>query len=481
MPTRPTLKRLDQQAIVITGATSGIGLSTARRAAAAGACVFLVARGEQDLKALVEELQREGARVAYAVADVADHDDLALAADKCRRLFGGFDTWVNNAGVSSYGPIRETTLEDQHRVFETNYWGVVNGSLVAAEHLRTQPGGGTIVNVGSVLGDAPIPAQGVYSASKHAVKGFTNAFRMELMREGAPVAVSLVKPSAVDTPDNRHAQNLTGRMMRNPQPVYATHVVADTILWCATHPIREITVGGSGRLIASFYSLLPGLAEPLFARFAPVAMRDRGSADQPYDDGLYEPSDDGLDEEVHYPMVRQFSALAEARKHPGITAGSLAIVATAALATYLLTRQTGSTRHEALRGRLDPRGWLDAEALRHRFDDISRGLTERAGEFGETVSDLGDDARHQARKALKRGQRAMSDKQRRKYAREARRYAEQTGRSARRYADDAGRYAKDHAVEGGALLAVATIAAAIGAAALESRCPDSRVRRITGL
>ncbi len=481
MPAKPNLKPLDQQAIVITGATSGIGLATARRAAKAGACVFLIARGESDLKSLVEELQRDGGRVAYAVADVADHDALAEAADKCLRLFGGFDTWVNNAGVSIYGPIRETTLEDQHRLFETNYWGVVNGSLVAAEHLRARPDGGTIVNVGSVLGDAPMPVQGVYSASKHAVKGFTNAFRMELMREDAPVSVSLVKPAAVDTPYPKHARNLTGYAAQNPQPVYATHVVADTVLWCATHSVREITVGGGGRLIASFYALLPGLAEPLFARFAPVAMRDRGSAYQPYDDGLYEPSDDGLDEEVHYPMVRQFSALAEARKHPGYTAGSLALVATAALVTYLLTQRTGPRRFEELRDRFDPRGWIDAEALRHRFDDISRGLTERAEEVSDRASDLGDDARHQAKKLLKRGQRAMSDKQRQKYAREARRYAEKTGRSARRYADDAGQYARDHAREGGALLAVATIAAAIGAAALESQRPDSRVRRITGL
>ena len=481
MPAKPKLKPLDKQAIVITGATSGIGLATARRAARAGACVFLIARGESDLKALVEELQQEGARVAYAVADVADHDALAEAADKCRRLFGGFDTWVNNAGVSIYGPIKDTSLEDQHRLFETNYWGVVNGSLVAADHLRAQPEGGTIVNVGSVLGDFSIPVQGIYAASKHAVKGFTNAFRMELMREGAPVAVSLVKPSAVDTPYNRHARNLAGEAFQNPQPVYATHVVADTVLWCATHPIREITVGAGGRVISSFYALLPGLAEPIFARFAPVAMRDRGSAYVPYDDGLYDPTDDGLQEEVHYPMVRQFSALAEVRKHPGVTAGSLALVATAALATYLLTQRTGPRRFEALRDRFDPRGWIDAEALRHRFDDISRGLTERAEEVADRAGDLSDDARHQAKKLLKRGQRAVSDKQRRKYAREGRRYAQEAGRSARRYADDAGRYAKDHAREGGALLAVATIAAAIGAAALESRRPDSRVRRVTGL
>ena len=155
--TKATLKPLNQQSIVITGATSGIGLATARRAARAGACVFLIARGENDLKDLTEELQATGARAAWAVADVADHAALSEAAEKCVRLFGGFDTWVNNAGVSIYGAISVTSLDDQRRLFETNYWGVVNGSLVAAEHLRLREGGGAIVNVGSILSDAPMP------------------------------------------------------------------------------------------------------------------------------------------------------------------------------------------------------------------------------------------------------------------------------------------------------------------------------------
>jgi len=163
--TKATLKPLNQQSIVITGATSGIGLATARRAARAGACVFLIARSEADLKALTEELQAAGARAAWAVADVADHAALSEAAEKCVRLFGGFDTWVNNAGVSIYGTISVTSLEDQRRLFETNYWGVVNGSLVAAEHLRKRYNGGAIVNVGSILSDAPLPIQGAYSAS----------------------------------------------------------------------------------------------------------------------------------------------------------------------------------------------------------------------------------------------------------------------------------------------------------------------------
>ncbi|RZJ17136.1 MAG: SDR family NAD(P)-dependent oxidoreductase [Brevundimonas sp.] len=465
MTVKPTLKPLKQQAIVITGATSGVGLATARRASRAGARVFLIARGEQDLKSLCEELQAEGARCAWAVADVADFEALKEAAEKCQRLFGGFDTWVNNAGVSIYGPIRETTLEDQRRLFETNYWGAVNGSLVAVEHLRARPGGGAIINVGSIMSDLPLPVQGVYSASKHALKGFTNALRMELIREQSPIALSLVKPSAVDTPYPKHARNLTGYAVANPQPVYAAHVVADTILYCASHPIREITVGGGGRLIASFYSALPGLAEPLFARFAPSLMRDRGSAYQPFDDGLYDPTEDGLDEEVHYPMVRQFSVLAEARKHPGIVAGAVAVLAGVGLATLLLNQRSGPTRFEHFRERMNPRGWVDAEALRHRFEDIARGVRHGVEDLGERAGHAGAESRDKAGRWFSKTKHDVQFDRR--------------AEKARGYARHAGDYARDHAKEGGAVLALLTIAAAVGAAALENRRAEGRTRGIS--
>jgi len=332
--------------------------------------------------------------------------------------------------------------------------------------LRKRPWGGTIVNIGSVLSDAPIPIQGVYAASKHAVKAFTNSLRMELMREHAKINVSLVKPAALDTPYHKHARNITGQAMHNPQPVYSTRLAAETILYCATHPIREITVGGGGRLIVSFYNALPGLAEPIFARFAPSLMRDRGSAYSPYDDGLYEPAEDGLQEEVHYPMVRDFSVLTEVRKHPGIVGGVVAVLAGVGLATVLLNQRTGPTRWQAMRGRFDPRGWMDADGLRGRFEDLAETMRHGLHDAGERAADFGDDARH-------RGRRWWHD------TRHASRKAMKThGKRARRYADGAGAYARDHAREGGALLALATIAAAIGAAALDARRPDGQIRKL---
>jgi short-subunit dehydrogenase len=256
---KAALKPLAEQVVVITGASSGIGRVTAREAARRGAKVVLVSRDEEDLRRVVEEIRAAGGRATHVVADVADRMALEHAAETAEQTFGGLDTWVNNAGVSIYGRIEEVPEEDARRLFETNYWGVVNGSLVAVRHLRQR--GGTLVNVGSVLSDTGYPLQGHYSASKHAVKGFTDALRMELEKERAPVHVTLVKPAAIDTPFPDHAKSYLSEAPTHQPPVYAPEVVAAAILRCAEQPERDVKVGGSAKMFTTMETFAPRLAD----------------------------------------------------------------------------------------------------------------------------------------------------------------------------------------------------------------------------
>lgn len=329
---KPALKPLSAQVIVLTGATSGIGLATARRAATHGASLLLVARNEDALRALTDELRGFGGRVDYAIADVADVEQVRAAADKAISVFGGFDTWINDAGVSSYGPIEDTPLEDQRRVFDVNYWGVVHGSLAALSHLSTREGGGVLINVGSVLGDQAIPLQGTYCASKHAIRGFTKALRMEVSLSAPNVSLTLIKPGAIDTPYKEHAHNLMGRPTTNPPLVYATPLVAEAILHAAQHRVREITVGFAGRAVALAGQFLPALAEPAFARLIPLLTRDRRSNHPDESDALYEPGIDGQ-EEAPYAVVRRSSYYTRAQMKPGRSTLVWAGVGAAALAT----------------------------------------------------------------------------------------------------------------------------------------------------
>ncbi len=153
------LKPLDQQVIVVTGATSGNGLATVEEAVRRRAAIVAAARNEAALTALQARLQADGARVATCVADVSDLTAVERVGEVAVAAFGGFDSWVNNAGVGTYGTVEQVPVADHRRVFDVNYFGVLHGSLIAARHLR-QRGGGAIVNVGSILGDRAIVQQG---------------------------------------------------------------------------------------------------------------------------------------------------------------------------------------------------------------------------------------------------------------------------------------------------------------------------------
>ncbi|WP_181305616.1 SDR family oxidoreductase [Rufibacter sp. XAAS-G3-1] len=250
------LKPLHEQVIVITGASSGIGLATARAAAKKGATVVLAARNREALIAIEQEIRNEGGKAFHCVADVGRKEEVQWIADVALHECGGFDTWVNDAGVSIYGRLDEVSDEDNRRLFDTNFWGIVYGSLVAAQHLRTK--GGAIINLGSEVSDIAIPLQGMYAASKHAVKAFTDALRIELMEDKAPVSVTLIKPAGIDTPYPEHAKNYTHKALTLPAPVYAPEEVAAAILHAAVHPHRDIMVGGGGKAMSALNKRFPG-------------------------------------------------------------------------------------------------------------------------------------------------------------------------------------------------------------------------------
>lgn len=276
-----SLKPLKDQTIVITGASSGIGRATAREAAKRGARLVLASRNKEALESLVEELKSQGAAAVAVAADVGVPEDHEKIVQTAMLSFGGFETWVNNAGVSIFGKLEEVAVEDQRQLFETNYWGVVYGSMAALNELR--PRGGALINVGSELSDVAIPLQGAYSASKHAVKGFTDALRMELELDKAPVSVTLIKPGSIDTGFVQHAKNYLDVEPQLPPPVYSPQAVAEAILYAAEHPMRDIYVGGAARAMAAIGQSLPRVADRVIAPKMYRAQRSRHPAEDRQD------------------------------------------------------------------------------------------------------------------------------------------------------------------------------------------------------
>ncbi len=323
-------KPLCEQVIVVTGASSGIGLATARMAAERGARVVLAARSEDVLAKVTAEL---GPKATYVVADVGRREDVQAIADKAVATFGGFDTWVNVAGLTVYGPLREIAFEDHERLIQTNLWGTVNGSLVAVEHLRES--GGALVNVGSIASDLAFPFQGLYATSKHAVKGFTDTLRMELIAEGAPVSVTLVKPASIDTPLPQRARNYMDREPTLPPPIYPPEEVANAILHAAVHPQRDIFVGG-GKLFMMGKEFAPGAYDELAP--AIIALQRRSERPRDPEGALHTPRHAGEVRGDPPVYVMRTSAYTRATLHPLATAGVIAAGLAATAAVILGTR-----------------------------------------------------------------------------------------------------------------------------------------------
>lgn len=338
------LRALQNQTIVVTGASSGIGLVTARLAAKQGANVVLFARNGDALEELENEINSSGGHAIKVVGDISEPGDVERVVDASIERFGGFETWVNNAGISAYGRIEEVSLDDHRRIFETNFWGTVHGSIAAIHHFKVRNVrgfGGALINVGSALSDRSIPLQGMYCASKHAVKGFTDALRMEVEEAGYPISVTLIKPAAIDTPYTEHAKNYFQDEPQNPPPVYAPETVARAILHAAVHPERDLYAGAAGKIFSVLEKYAPRLTDKLMEATLFQQQHSGRPKETNRIDGFYQPGQ-GLKERGNYPgFVQERSLYTEARIHPIVSTmifGAIGLAAAAILTGPALKR-----------------------------------------------------------------------------------------------------------------------------------------------
>ncbi|SDO21657.1 SDR family oxidoreductase [Alkalicoccus daliensis] len=329
------LKKVANQVIVITGATSGIGLSTARMAAAKGAAVVLAARNEEALQEITNELREQGASAVWVKADVSREEEVKQILATALEQFGRVDTWVNNAGIAMFGEADEVSIEDLRSLFETNFWGAVYGSRTALQYFKEQRSAGALINMGSAYGDMGVVLQSGYSAAKHALHGWTKSLRTEMEAKGLPVSVTLINPGKIDTPVNEHAASYMKHQPAHRELTYPPKTAAEAVLHAAEHPKKIIYVGSQARLVGLLENGAPNLSDKLIA----LLMSRTQHADKPSqakeNNALYRAGTGQKEHGEHPGLKRSTSWYTKASKHPVLTYLAFAGAVCGALWTFL--------------------------------------------------------------------------------------------------------------------------------------------------
>jgi NAD(P)-dependent dehydrogenase (short-subunit alcohol dehydrogenase family) len=249
--------------VLITGASSGIGAAAARAFAQAGADVSLLARSSDGLERVADEVRAQGSRAFVATADVTDQEAVHAAVARAEAELGGLDVLVSNAGATVFGDFAEVTKDDFDRTVEVTFTGAVNvirAALPALERRR-----GTIIAVGSIMTKVPLPTFSSYAAAKHALLGFVNSLRVELVAAGSAVTISMVHPAAVDTPLWDHTSTAGDRLPRRPPDLYKPEVIADALVACAVRPRHDVHVGSEATIVVAGWTLARPVAERVLA------------------------------------------------------------------------------------------------------------------------------------------------------------------------------------------------------------------------
>lgn len=332
----------ERRVVVVTGASGGIGRASALAFAQEGDAVALLARGETGLAAAAAEVESRGGTALAIPVDVADAGAVDAAAERVERELGPIDVWVNVAFTSVFARFDDIRADEFKRVTEVAYLGYVYGTMAALKRMKTR-NRGTIVQVGSALAYRGIPLQSAYCGAKHAIQGFNESLRTELLHEDSGVRTTMVQMPAVNTPQFSWVLSRLPHQAQPVPPIYQPEVAAQGVVYAAAHPRRrEYWVGGSTAATLIANALAPGLLDRYLAKtgFKAQQTRDRRDPDQPAN--LWKPADLGRDFGVHgifdkQSLPRSYQLLAS--QHHGITAAATGALLAGGAAVGVLLRR----------------------------------------------------------------------------------------------------------------------------------------------